>query len=35
MSSEQSSRIVISGVGASTPLGHSFSEIGDALQAGR
>ena len=35
MSLEQSSRVVITGVGASTPLGHSFSEIGDALQAGR
>ena len=35
MGFEQSSRVVITGVGASTPLGHSFTEIGDALQAGR
>ena len=35
MASESSLQIVITGVGASTPLGNSFSEIGDALQAGR
>ena len=35
MVSEQLSRVVITGIGASTPLGNSFDEIGDALQAGR
>ena len=35
MASESPLQIVITGVGASTPLGNSFSEIGDALQAGR
>ena len=35
MVSAQSPRIVITGVGALTPLGNSFSEIGDALQAGQ
>ena len=35
MVSESPLQIVITGVGASTPLGNSFSEIGDALQAGR
>lgn len=35
MVSERSPRVVITGVGALTPLGNSFSEIGDALQAGQ
>ena len=35
MVSERSPRVVITGVGALTPLGNSFNEIGDALQAGR
>ena len=35
MVSERSPRVVITGVGALTPLGNSFNEIGDALQAGQ
>ena len=31
----KSSQIVITGIGAATPLGNSFNAIGDALQAGR
>ena len=31
----KSSQIVITGIGATTPLGNSFNAIGDALQAGR
>ncbi|MBT6642608.1 MAG: hypothetical protein HOB45_05650, partial [Planctomycetaceae bacterium] len=31
----KSSQIVITGIGATTPLGNSFDAIGDALQAGR